>query len=48
MREATQDGGVIVDATSYGHCECPNNFPIDQRMATENPCPKYVLYPALG
>jgi hypothetical protein len=47
-REATADGGMIVDTSTVGHCECPNNFPIDQRWGTENPCPKYVLFPTLG
>lgn len=39
---------VQVDPTGYGKCEHPDNFPIDQRMATENACPKFVLYAALN
>jgi hypothetical protein len=47
MREATMSCGVIVDTTIIGRCDHPNNFPITERWATENPCPKYVLYPAI-
>ena len=38
---------INTEFTSSGRCESPNNFPIDQRLASEHACLKYTLYPAL-
>jgi hypothetical protein len=37
-----------VEPCSYGKCLHPDNSYLNDRMATENSCPKFVLYPYLN
>lgn len=41
------DNAINTGFNSCGRCESPNNFPISQRLASEQACLKYTLYPAL-
>jgi hypothetical protein len=50
QRSAWGQNQIDVDPTSMGRCQHPDNFPFNtqDKMATENSCPKFSMYPYLN